>query len=487
MNATRSQLRINLATSELERLRCEIDGWLKRRRDLDGFLQYSTQLDTLDTWLHNILQALDDALHKLNAIEGVQAVYQTCHDVEAKLTWTRQVWRYFADKFDQRDEPALKRTLAAADEAVWSCFAGVYTAVPGGTRPAAPLPFIEPLYSANAIPRDQPYVLRNRVVSAPFLQEFLAELPLPVIGLPEQCARSPWWLIYIGHETGHCLQHELLPAKGLVGAFRTHLHEAALTVASAPSATFSTAPQELSDRWGAWGEEVFADAVSVYSLGPRAAWAIAELIIGNDIAMLTDSDNYPSAVVRLALMAQLSVATEPDGPLALKDVDSVGLTTGSPLPAPVGRRDMRAVAHDHLALVRSLALAIDTFTCGGLGSLRTLCGWQEEYFTPGGEIDKWRDRLFGSAPLYLKPSLEAPRLILSGGLAAWSALGLISDLTKRADAEEKLAQKLVEAMVGSRQGGKRSAQIAPKASDLADRSANFAQKLLAKRPEELGL
>jgi len=487
VSATRTQVRVGLVRSELARLRAEIDDWLARRRDLDSFLQYSTQLDTLDTLLHKLLKAIEEALGGLHPTDGVREVYQTCHDVAAKLTWTRQVWRYFADKFDQRDDPALKRALAAADEAVWSCFAGVYRIIRGTRRPAAPLPFMEPLYSPNAIPRDQPYVLRNRVISAPFLQEFLAELPLPVIGLPEQCARAPWWLIYIGHEVGHHLQHDLLPAAGLVAGFRTYLRSAALTAASAASANLSTVPATLADKWGSWGEEVFADAVSVYSLGPRAVWALAELLLGDEKTMLAELDSYPSAVVRLALMAQLPAATDQGGPLALDDVNTASLTAGSPLPAQSGGGNLRVAARDHLALVPHLASAIDAYDCGGLGQFRILCKWQETYFGPGGEADKWRDRLLSGNPLSFQPGLDAPRLILGGGLAAWSMLGGLSDPTGRADAEKKLAERLIDAMVGSRQEGKRSAESAPDPADLAKRSAAFAMELVAKRSEELGL
>ena len=57
-------------------------------------------------------------------------------------------------------------------------------------------------------------MLRNRVVSAPFMQTFLAGLPIPTVGLSEGCGQAPWWLIYIGHEVGHHLQHDLAAKRG---------------------------------------------------------------------------------------------------------------------------------------------------------------------------------------------------------------------------------------------------------------------------------
>ena len=489
MGSERAVIRADATRAGLERLRNEIDEWLKCRRAADMYLQYSTQLDTLDTCLHRILQALAEVLGNMPPGNALRDIYQHCHDLDAKLTWTRQVWRYFADKFDQRDDPLLADTLAAADEVVWSCFAGAYSQVPALPRPAAPLPFIDSFYTPNAIPRDQPYVLRNRVIAAPFLQEFLAELPLPVIGLPESCQLGPWWLIFIGHEVGHHLQHDLLPAAGLVAGFRDHLRASTLAAAAGQSpALLASTPAALADRWAAWGEEVFADAVSVHAFGPRASWAMAELILGNDVAMLAERDGkYPPAVVRLALMAKLGAAPEPAGPLALADIDPTDMTTGAALLAQGGAGDLRAAAREHLLLLPGLASAINSYDCGGLGPLRILCRWKETHFSPGGAADDWRDSLLGPNPLALKPGLDAARLVLSGGLAAWDRLGRLAVSDQRAQAEARLAQRLLDAIISSRPEGTRAAKAVPAVADVDARSLTFAKNLLELPSEELGL
>lgn len=479
MCPTRSDVRIDLARAELVRLRNEIDDWLKYRRGEDGLQQYSTQLDALDVWLHQVIEALDGALAALPAGGTVRAAYKACRDVEKKTTWMRQVWRFYADKFDQREDPdtGIRRALKAADEAVWSCFAGAY---PAQKRPTAPLPYLDLLYSPEAIPRDKTDVLRNKVIDIPFLNEFLEQLPLPVIGLLEACARAPWWLIYIGHEVGHHLQHDLLPKKDLVTKFSDCL-VAALSKAASKGVAVSP---DAAGKWAGWSEEVFADTISVYSLGPRAAWAIAELEMGDDVDMLIERKYYPPAIVRLALMAQLPVLSASDRTVALADVDPDALTKSTAL---VGGKDLRAAARDHLRLVPILAEAIDTWDGGGLGGLRAICKWQGSQFAAGGTVDQWRDRLLSSNPMALVPSLDAPRLILSGGLAAWAKISLGTDESTRTKAEEKLKERLVDAMVGCREGGKRSAQAVPPPGDLAARSAAFAQQLLALPPEELGM
>lgn len=488
MSGSRSKTRVNFTHDELARLRREIDEWLALRNSLDGYQQYSTQLAALELCLHQILKALDDALPSLPAAGTAQHVYQKCRDVEQKTVWARQVWRFYADKFDQRDHPDTQLAIKAADEAVWSCFAGVYKSLPAIKRPAAPLPHLEPLYSPYAQPRDMGTVLRNRVVSAPFMREFLAQLPIPTLGLSEACGRAPWWLIYIGHEVGHHLQHDLLADLGLVTKFSAYLLEQAHQAIAEGAA----APPGAADRWSAWGEEVFADAISVYSLGPRAAWAIAELIMGDDVAMLrlgdigSDADRYPPAVVRLALMAQLPVAPPAQAALALAEVDLARLTQDSSLLDVFGK-DLRAPVRDHLQLVPHLAAAIAAWDCGGLGPLRTLCRWQDGLFGPNGQVDLWRDRLRKSDPLALKPSLDAPRLILSGGLAAWAEISQLAHADQRAAQEEKLRERMCDAMINSREAGKRSAQVAPSNADLEAHTATLAQRLLALPTEELGL
>lgn len=484
MCPTRSDVRIDLALAEVTRLRNEIDDWLDTRRELDSLQQYSTQLDALEQWLHAILEALDGALAQLPAGGAVGEAYQACRDVEKKATWTRQVWRFYADKFDQREDPNTEDALKAADEAVWSCFAGVYSMVPGAERPTVPLPYIEPLYSPHAVPRDLTAVLRDKVVDPSFLDNFLEELPVPIIGLPDVCSRAPWWLIYIGHEVGHHLQYDLLPGKGLVTQFRTLLRQA---VIKAAMQGVTVAP-DAADLWDDWSLEVFADAFSVYSLGPRAAWAIAELVMGNDAAMLKEWDTYPQSAVRLALMAELPpTAPEADRALALADVDLKALTTKTTPVTGSGGKNLRAVAKDHLELLPALAQEIDKWDLGGLGCLCDVCHWQAAQFAAGGIVDQWHQDLLSSNPMALEPNLDAPRLILSGGLAAWTQVSLIANKDLRAEAEENLADRLVEAMVGSREEGKRAAEAALPLNQLAARSAAFAQKLLSLQPEELGL
>jgi hypothetical protein len=173
--------------------------------------------------------------------------------------------------------------------------------------------------------------------------------------------------------------------------------------------------------------------------------------------------------------------------LALADVDLTALTTAATAVSGSVGKNLRAVAKDHLKLLPVLAQEIDKWDLGGLGRLCDVCHWQAAQFAAGGLVDQWRQDLLSSNPMALEASLDAPRLILSGGLAAWAQISLIADKDQRTEAEEKLADRLVEAMVGCREEGKRAAEEAPPPGQLAALSADFAQHLLALQPEELGL
>jgi hypothetical protein len=489
VSAQRNLVRIEQTRAELVRLRREIEDWLGYRRDQDCRKQYSTQLDTLDTFLTTILDALRAKLEGLTASLPTRTVYHECRTLDRRLVWLRHVWRFFGDRFDQRDDERFQDVLEAADEVVWSCYAGFYQNVPGAARRAVPLPFLEPLYVPNAIPRDEPWVLRDRVLSGQFFQQSLAELPLPIIGLPQTCVEAPWWLIYIGHEVGHHLQHDLLPNQQLVGSFGDWLKKAAeakLLEDEAAGASLPPHEAKIAKKWKAWGQEVFADAFSVYSLGIWAVWAMAELVTGDDTAMLTEEDDYPAPVVRLALMAGLAPKLKQDEQTGLGTLVPGDLVGGPPLPDRKGR-DLRQAARLHLDLVPGIVQAIHEFDFKRLGRFESLCGWYGPHFAPGGTIDQWRGQLLEPDLLYPVPSLDAPRLLISAGLAAWAEITALTKDQERADAQAKLVATLPKTIVGSREEGTRSAEEAPDTQDVEARSEAFAQIFMETSVEELGL
>lgn len=72
----------------------------------------------------------------------------------------------------------------------------------------------------------------------------MAELELPVIGLPLTWVETPWKLLFLGHEVGHKIQLDLV--QGLVPEFGGLLAAAA-------------GDQPAALRWKMWSQEIFAD------------------------------------------------------------------------------------------------------------------------------------------------------------------------------------------------------------------------------------
>jgi hypothetical protein len=48
--------------------------------------------------------------------------YEACRRADQRLVLVRRFWRWYADRFDQRRDPATAAVLRAADEIVWSCW-----------------------------------------------------------------------------------------------------------------------------------------------------------------------------------------------------------------------------------------------------------------------------------------------------------------------------------------------------------------------------
>ena len=445
---TRSTIRVEQSRRELDRTQKEISTWCARWVIRDKRRQFDTALRLLEGVLTRSLALLRTDLEALPGAQSRGAVYAKCARADRSIAWVRRLWHYYAAKFDQRDDPKLKRVLAAADEVVWSCYAEVFQNANGAAaRGPAPLPYIEPLYSAQATPRvDIPPDLRSDV-DREFFSAALEQLPISLVALPAQCVDAPWWLIFLGHEVGHHVQFDLLPPRELFLDFGQSLAVAMGTGIDG-------------DRWKRWSPEIFADAFSVHALGPWAARAIAELETKDDSAMLRETNSgrsaYPAPWVRLRFLAALSAALDPH--------DRVGacLTTRRALPTPpIPEADrLREQVAAALAGTPTIVNAIVNNSISHLGTLKTLCGWQSIYFSRDGLVDQWAKNLQGdSSALHAEPALPTPRLIISGGLAAWSKVSALADDNEAERARANLTENLLTIIPECAEEGVRAAQI----------------------------
>jgi hypothetical protein len=470
------QVRLEQTAQMLDLVHAEVAAWVADRRRKDQVQQYHTQLNALETALSDCLRELRREFGTIGSGRSDGEVFQACRAFEGRATLLRRLSAYFERRFAQRDDPSLGPVLAAADEVVWSCYVEAFHNADAGAAPrgTTPLPCIELELSPAAVVRDSPPGELRHEGTDELLGRHLAMLPVPVVRLPATIVHAPWWLVYLGHEVGHHLQHDLVPEWGLVGAFNALLAR----TAGADGA-----------RWRPWGEEVFADICSVLAVGPWAVWAMVELELANDQAMLaTDRPSYPPPAVRLALLAAVAGRLGLDGRAALRGVDPAGVVhaplgvSGRCGVESGGGTDAQRVGRD-LELVPVVAeVALET-ALPGVGMLARLYDQDPSDYKPRGRIDEWADQLLGEEPRFPEPGLRTGRELAAAGVAAYARATRLDDPEKRAKALGALRDGLLDLIVASRPLGTRAAETAAE-PDVAGLGAKLAAAMIADVPEE---
>lgn len=494
----RGPVRAEQTLTQADVLRAEVDAWLAGWREADTRRQYHTQLTTLESVLTEALTGLRQQADAL-ALQGATGeVYSACEATEQRLLWVRRVlWGYFQEKFDQRRAPAVSitlpegntqmldpaRVLRAADEVVWSCYAEAMAAAGehdrSVKRQTTPLPYLEARFSPQAIPRiDPPGTLRERSIGS-FAKTYLAELPIPIVSLPPWCVSEPWGLVFLAHEVGHHVQHDLRyvpqdPTSGyvLVEGFGKQVQQAAATAAGRPLTGDERA------RWYAWGQEIFADLFSVVMMGGSAARAMVELETVPAAFGHRHRDWYPSPLARLALLRGAVHTLEPAG--------SISPALPEPtVPADVPDADgVRA----ELAQAAAVGAALVDASLDGLGTLRGLGRWHAQDVTPEGEIGIWVRVLHDTKSMRKRQTRPAARHLVSAAVIQWARLaerygarlaaadpGAADDARRELRrAQVHLADRLLEAIEANREAGTRAAEdkqavvVAPIAQEMTN-------------------
>jgi hypothetical protein len=450
MDATRqNEIRCRRVGWMLEELGERVEAWMTHRRrvDIDEKGQYvgrhETQLGAVGSLLQGSLEVLGAELAAVDRGASPGEAFERSRQVADAVVWLERVWRYFGRRFDQRDglrggdgPDPLAATVAAADEVVWSCYRPLYehprvVALDLPPRPP-PLPYVEPEYSPAAR-MTSGSLDRQLEPSAAFvaLEEVAGRLPIPLLRLPPWCVGAPWWLVFVAHEVGHHLQHEM----ELVGPFRRAVEEAA---------TEAGADGDDAGRWGRWGEEIFADLCSLLLMGPWALWALVEVERRPAPAMARRRPAYPPAVVRLRLMAdaleRLGLGPAP----ALRGVD-LELPAGAPerlvLDAAVGDR---------------LGPLVDR-PWPRLGPLPKLLRFDAADFAAGGEVERWAMRLATDAHHDPPRHLDSARRLTAGAVAAWARLGEEAPAGELRGRARRLAERTTAAVRSASPPGTRSA------------------------------
>jgi hypothetical protein len=452
--------RIAQVRRRIEAARDEIGAWFKIFKLHDQQRQYETQLATLKSQIYFLLGKLQHELDVVDLSGNALRVYAHCRILERRLLWVYRLWSFFQSKFSQRQDPKYQDVLAAADEIIWSCYMQPFRAAKVDKFPPHPLPFVASAYSPYAIPREEPPVELRSDVDVAFLTEMLERMPIPVTGIQSLAVDEPWWLAYLAHEAGHHVQFDF-NGGSLIGDFGKMLHAAG------------------GSRWADWCKELFADVYSLLMIGPWALWALAELIWGDAEAMLDDSNpRYPSPLLRLIFMKEVANNLCLDGNSALRGFVADDILTQGPFYRK--SRDLCETAEADLKVVERVAKSAVEQSYVGFGTLKQLVEFKEKDFTREGDGFLWGEVFSGRAHMIPVKEMRSARLVLSGGIRAWSEILDIADAAERGRRRVELSNILLTGIRENREEITREA-TPQDTTDLDRRTAELADLLFSDR------
>ena len=453
----------------IEDARRRLDEWFAGRVDDPRLGRFQNHLAVLRQVLTRMLDAVAATIPDAGATGG--QVYDLCRRADAQVALAVRLHSWYAAKYDQRADPRLERVLLAADEVVRSCWTQPFVAA-GNDPPTGPLAYLEPRYDAYATPRvSVPADLRapeDAVVG-----QFVNELPIPVLALPELAGREPWWLVLAAHETGHHVQRDLAPQ--MVGATRSALLAVTEPAIERLEAAGEDVEPDLSPAWQRWSVEAFADAFAALSVGSAASWAVEELQYGA-VSRLTAAprtgDRYPPPVVRTALIGELAALAGDARPgLGAAEVrawlDALPGGTVKPL--------VLAVLRQHLALTPHVARALVDLRVRDR-SMAELCGWSGARFAADGDMSGWVAVLAGEpAGTTRRTRREAARLAVAASVRTY-----LDTAGPDAGGLAGLREVVLDLLPICGPAGQLAGGQEPDAGALADR---LAQRLLAVDPD----
>lgn len=430
-------------------LRREVEAWRSGWDSVDAMGVHLTQLDLLYAVSLGLIDEIAGRIGAIDIAAGTGEVYEECRRQDVRLLHARRLWRWYADKLDQRAGPPedlVVQTLRAADEVLWSCWKTAFTLL-GEAIPPAPIPYVAPLYSATATPRtDPPPELRPG--QDDLLRKHIEQLPVAAIGLPPVCCRRPWWIVLVAHEASHHVQFE---------AARSRLEELAQerVVAAAFGADDDAG---LAEAWRPWCRELFADACSVLLVGPAAVWAASELETRTMAGLRkSPSGSYPPPLVRLAVLRAVAGAA--------------GIMMEQPAPAEAIENDDRIGRL--LACVPEVAAALTALGPAQGRTLRSLGTATARAYGDGGSVVSWRSELLGADEPIPQRELDAARFCVAAGVDAWERFGGQPGLA------ERLASRLRTVLPLCREPGTRAGEATYDADDVT-------RQLLADLYQETG-
>ncbi|MDJ0702683.1 MAG: hypothetical protein QNJ46_05330 [Leptolyngbyaceae cyanobacterium MO_188.B28] len=202
--------------------------------------------------------------------------------VERELDRARRAFGLFFEIFGQRGS-MFAPSLDAYDAIAADCYTAVRQAAPRIFRGSLlkPVCYMEHGYS--------PATMRRGVVLSRLLGE---PNPFPIIRIPWD-RDNPWQAVFL-HEVAHNLQADL----GIWQENRQAVLKRVLR---------GTADAALTQTYGRWHKEIFADLAALLLGGPAAAWGMAIFLANPATKALTyrPGGAHPTAYLRVLILAEM--------------------------------------------------------------------------------------------------------------------------------------------------------------------------------------
>lgn len=467
---------------ELVRLQKALKDWLDdcEEKDVDREgkrrYQYDSQLKAIYNSVNTAAEVIKGDLDNFDLEPlSLGGAYAKCAQYDQLVIWLWRVFRFFRDKFDQRDDAELGQTLRAADEVLWSCYKPFFQRPrTAGLLGPPPLPYIESEYSPLAIRKEQkPGSLDKQIKFEP-LQKLLDEMPVDLMRLPTSTVSAAWSLALVGHEAGHFV----MPAVG-----QGYAKQFGDALSQAVAAAGGDGDDEA--NWYAWAPEVFADWYSVLMVGPWAPWVMAQFELKDAKAMAEPRKSYPPPVVRLKLLSELADHYAPGE--AARSAARLGLDA---------EFAAAAASVKDFGFVTKLREAITSAQLpNNLGRLQDLVNFRADDFDvkedaqKTGEVDKWAGALLKGWKKNDDRQLRTARLIAAGAAQAWAETMPVADRKSRRDAAELLNQNAPARIRANGEAGKRDAAPASAQEQRRKKAesvgAELGKLLLGADPQQL--
>ncbi|MEV0133051.1 hypothetical protein AB0H83_31880 [Dactylosporangium sp. NPDC050688] len=402
----RSTQRVEDVAIELRDLRETVTDWTDRRAvELPIFARHCAILARL---IGDMLAALDQDLAAA-PLEDTGATYEACRAIEQGIAVVRRLFDWYRMRYDQRDDPALRDVLHAADRVVRSCWAPAFGHLP--EPPPGPLPYVDARFDAMATVRETvPVDLMGPADSV--VADFVRILPVPTIALPFAVRHASWWLAVIAHETGHHVEFDADPAL-------REQRDAAIAAVVTDA------------RWLKWSNEVFADVYSSLALGPAAAWTVEELVHATEARRMIPTDRYPPPAVRLALLAHAGRDGAPQESWPAYEAATDDVTV-----------------RDWFAAVPAVSVALAGLPVADRALDRVLVP-RPDWFGQGGRVQEWATQLLRAQPVFIPRTdvRPAPRLLVASGVMAYRHLAATADGPVAEADRRRLHDNLLEALL----------------------------------------